>query len=124
MLIAWVEGGAPEGDPVYLPHRIPASAPNDVPLPRYSRTVAVSHEATLRQAGKLIAVRPKNLLDRESLEAWAVLPDGSVDRLIWLHDYRKVWTRDYVLREPLALPAGSRLRVESAPNASLALYFQ
>ena len=58
------------------------------------------------------------------LEAWAVRPDGEVDRLIWLNDYRKAWTRNYVLRDPELLPAGTRLRVKATEGASLTFFLK
>jgi hypothetical protein len=118
MLVAWVEGGAPEGDPAYLPNRIPLPEPSAV-LPRYSRAVAVDRELKLDRPVRIVAVRPKGLNDHAALEAWAVLPDGTIDRLIWLNDFRKVWTRNYIVRDPAILPAGTRLRVQATPAASL-----
>ena len=114
MLVAWVEGGAPEGDPVYLPHHIPEPQAENTPLPAHSRSLVVAGRLTLSAAGTLLAIRPAGIRDSGSLEAWAVLPDQSVRRLIWLHDYRKAWTRSYVLREPEKLPAGTALRAEGA----------
>jgi hypothetical protein len=124
MLVAWVEGGAPEGDPAYLPHRIPDAAGPAPASPDRARSVIVTKETTLSHAARLAALRPKDLADGGSLEAWAVKPDGSVERLIWLADYRKAWTRDYVLREQIALPAGTRLRVQTQQNASLLFRFE
>jgi hypothetical protein len=118
MLVAWVEGGAPEGDAQFLPNRIPAPEPAPA-LPRYSRSVAVEHELRLDRPSRIVAIRPKGLNDHAELEAWAVLPDGSVDHLIWLNDYHKVWTRNYVLRDPDLLPSGTRLRVEAKPAGAL-----
>ena len=123
MLVAWVEGGAPEGDPVYLQNRVPPPETSAV-LPRYSRAVAVEHEMKLAQAARVAAVRPKGLSDHGALEAWAVLPDGTIDRLIWLNDYRKAWTRDYVLRDPAPFPAGTILKVKTNQRAALTFFLR
>jgi len=116
MLVAWVEGGAPEGDPAYLPHRIPpplntpAGAKITGTTPA-GRQLTITKETTLPSPAKVLAIRPAGLADGGSLEAWAVLPDLTVKRLIWVRDYRKNWNRTYVLRTAEALPAGTRINV-------------
>ena len=55
-------------------------------------------------------------------EGPSVKPDGAVERLIAVQGFRKRWARDYVLREPLRLPAGTRLRV-AAKAGSAVLFF-
>jgi len=109
MLVAWVEGGAPEGDPAYLPHKFPTVAPEQAATPHYGKSVNVARSLTLDKPTTLVAIRPDG-----ASEAWAILPDGTVKRLIWLHDYRKAWARSYELREPENLPPGTQLRVEGA----------
>ena len=79
---------------------------------------------TLEAPAVIVALRPNNLKDRESLEAWATKPDGTIERLIWLRDYRTAWTRDYRLRTPLRLPRGTRIHVSSLGGASLLLLAQ
>jgi hypothetical protein len=43
----------------------------------------------------------------------ALRPDGTVEPMLWLNNYRAEWPTAYVLREPVALPAGTRLMVTS-----------
>ncbi|MDE3195589.1 MAG: cytochrome c [Acidobacteriota bacterium] len=112
MLVAWVEGGAPEGDPAYLPHRIPPAAGTKPAPPHASRPLTVTSELRLKRAGALIAIRPQGLAEGAALEAWAILPDQSVKRLLWLRDYKKAWDRPYVYRVPEPLPAGTTVKVE------------
>ncbi len=114
ILIAWVEGGAPEGDPVYLPNNRPSAASVRTTAPHHGNSLNVTSSLTLQKPATLFAIRPLNIGDGQSMEAWAVLPDQSVRRLIWLHDYRKTWIRTYELREPENLPAGTQLGVEGA----------
>ena len=116
MLVAWVEGGAPEGDPAFLPHRVPPPSKNSQSSKNAGhsgagRQFTVTQETTLPSPASLVAIRPSGLADGGSLEAWAVFPDSSVKRLIWIRDYRKNWNRTYVLRAAEALPAGTRIRV-------------
>jgi hypothetical protein len=112
--VAWVEGGAPEGDPAYLPHKIPTAAPEQAAPPHYGKSLNVARSMTLDKSATLVAIRPDG-----ASEAWAMLPDGTVKRLIWLHDYQKAWARTYQLREPEGLPAGTQLRVEGATASFL-----
>ncbi len=121
--VAWVEGGAPEGDPALLPSKLPA-----VPLAVASVTrgaaLEVTQEQTLQRPVVILALRPKDLRDRQSLEAWATRPDGSTERLIWLKDYRTAWARDYLLRSPVRLPRGTKIHVSAPAGASLTLLTQ
>jgi hypothetical protein len=52
LLVAWVEGGAPEGDPVYLPHRMPAivGESGKTSLPVHTRELKVATSAYLPSA--------------------------------------------------------------------------
>ena len=47
----------------------------------------------------------------KSLEVTAIRPDGSVEPMLWLKNYRADWPSPYVLKEPVTLPAGTRLVV-------------
>jgi hypothetical protein len=105
MIAGWVEGGAPEGDEIYLPaiHTIerPAPAPQPAGPPR-----RVTATATLPRAVTIAAIEPEG-----PLEALAVAPDGTVHPLIrWLGTKPRV----FWLRQPLRLPAHSRLVVDGA----------
>jgi hypothetical protein len=108
MLVSWVEGGAPEGDPAYLPHLIPAPEPK-APLPRLAKSIAVHDELLLKQPARVVGLRPAGLT-----EAWAVLPDGQIERLIWLNLYPKGVDHNYIPRDPPLLPAGTRLKVQGS----------
>ena len=54
------------------------------------------------------------------MEVTAYKPDGSVEHLIWLRNYREEWTRTYWFRDPLLLPAGTRIVVD-APTPGTAV---
>ena len=47
----------------------------------------------------------------KSLELTAILPDGQVEPMLWLKYFRPEWPSPYVLKEPITLPAGTRLIV-------------
>lgn len=100
-LAQWVEGGAPEGDPIYLPLRPPAS--NAEPYPAGVRVKQLPEKSKVL----LLGLRP--LASVADAKLTAHLPDGTIVPLIWLHQYRKEWNRTFLYREPLKLPAGTRI---------------
>ena len=92
MLVAWVEGGAPEGNPDGLPLLPPESvAYAETPGP--GRRIAQS--TTLATGFTLRAIRP-----RGAVELSAILPDRSVRHLLWIPDFHAEWKRTYTLRSP------------------------
>jgi hypothetical protein len=121
-IVGWVEGGAPEGDTAYLPARPefqPAKrARAEIAGPRLM--VESSTPTTLRQAVTAVAVTPRDLANGASMELTAQKPDGSIEHLIWLRNYREDWTRTYWFRDPVRLPAGTRLVVDAtAPSGAV-----
>ncbi|MEX2299448.1 MAG: cytochrome c [Bryobacterales bacterium] len=105
---SWVEGGAPEGSDVFLPpahdERPSVDAAKPATTPRN-----VSGTLTLERDTVAVGIEPANIPEGGSLQAAAFRPDGSVEPLIWLRDYRTEWQRVYWFREPLQLPKGTRI---------------
>ena len=101
----WVEGGAPEGDPVYLP-----------PAPQFEKQPARPTPAGLLVNSTLLLTKPLRLgalrpvADVAYAEAVAEMPDGRVLPLIALRNYKKKWRRTFEFVEPVDLPAGTRIR--------------
>lgn len=121
-IVGWVEGGAPEGEAAYLPEK-PEFQPvkhaqAEMPAPRL--IIERAAPAILRDAVTAVAVTPRELADGASMELTAYKPDGSVEHLIWLRNYREEWTRTYWFRDPVRLPAGTRLVVDAtAPGGAV-----
>jgi hypothetical protein len=100
-VVAWVEGGAPEGDPIYLPAM---RVPSEDTAARLGRKVKISSEPlTLQRDSVFSAIRPD-----APLEATALLPGGRVEHLIWLKNYSGA---TYVFRDAVRLPKGTVVRV-------------
>lgn len=122
MIVNWVEGGAPKGKDMYLP-AAPAfrgavkAASRELP----GIEVASAAPVTLKAAAAAVAVAPRDLAGGASMEVIAYLPDGGVQHLIWLKDYREEWKRTYYFREPLRLPKGTRIVVESQGPAGVTI---
>ena len=117
-VVGWVEGGAPEGDAVYLPR--PRDA-EKAPGHKMLAPIRVTGSVTLQRNAACTAIRPDS-----PLEATALLPSGRVEHLIWLRDYHAL---TYVYREPVLLPKGTVVRLtrgsallDFAPPSSVALH--
>ncbi|MEO8680741.1 MAG: hypothetical protein ABI665_16945 [Vicinamibacterales bacterium] len=68
-------------------------------------------EITLKAATTTAALWPMLGAGGKSLELTAILPDGEVEPMLWLKYFRPDWPSPYVLKEPITLPAGTRLIV-------------
>jgi hypothetical protein len=123
----WVEGGAPEGNPKYLPSLTGMNAPKiekwtDPESPAGSAAIDAASGAKLDAAARVLAVRPTTLKDTASLQVIAVRPDGTVEPLLWLYKYKAAYKRTYYYRSPVALPAGTRIEM-SPPGAGAVTLF-
>lgn len=101
----WVEGGAPEGDPVYMP---PIPSFDKMPNAAKASGPVVKSELRVSKPFHLRALRPLDTV--QYAEVTAELPDGRVLPLIALRNYRKEWHRIFELVEPVVLPQGTRVR--------------
>jgi hypothetical protein len=123
MIVNWVEGGAPEGDPAYLPVKpaVPLKKENAqkrISVPQ--RVIQGGSELILRERVTAAAVTPRDLSNNGSMEVTAYKPDGGVEHLIWLRNYRESWTRTYWFRKAIHLPAGTRVAVYAiTPSAAV-----
>jgi len=126
MIVSWAEGGAPEGDPTYLPkpnfESLKKNPPPGVSLVR-TLVMRSAKPLTLAQTASAAAVQPRDLPDGASVDITAYLPDGGVEHLIWLRDYHQQWTRTYWFRDPVFLPKGTRIAIDSVAPASAVISF-
>jgi hypothetical protein len=119
MIVGWVEGGAPEGDPAYLPP-LPKVEPQRSEGPARSAGLEIVNAEPKTLRGSIIAlgITPRDVPNGASMEVTACKPDGSVEHLIWLRNYREEWTRTYWFRDPLPLPEGTHITVFSTGSAT------
>ena len=59
----------------------------------------------------LFAVTPHMHLLGKEMKVWATFPDGSEKPLVWIKDWDFNWQATYTLKEPMALPAGSKVHM-------------
>lgn len=111
LIVDWEEGGAPEGEDKDLP-----AQPKFGPFPGVEKTshpapqIVVSGDWQVRSAFTLDGLLPKEVPEGASFQVTAELPDGSIQPLLWLQNYKKQFAHAFLLRRPLALPAGSTIR--------------
>ncbi|MBC7925138.1 MAG: cytochrome c [Bryobacteraceae bacterium] len=97
----WVEGGAPEGDPKYLPDVPPVrSAPTILKGRRLGLTV-------LKTPAAIAGLKPLQSVDNAKI--FARLPDGSIQPLIWLKNYNAKYPQTFLFSSDARLPAGTRI---------------
>jgi hypothetical protein len=108
LIVDWEEGGAPEGEEKDLPGPPKPSPPAELPHP--AKAVAVSGDLKLASPIKLDGLWPKTVEDGASFQITAELPDGSIEPLLWLENYKKGYDHPFLLRRPLNLPAGTLIR--------------
>jgi hypothetical protein len=101
---------------LYFLEKAPAQSPTTIDIAPPSVNVAagkngerIRAEATIKTASTISAMWPRLGPGARSLEVSAIRPDGSVEPMLWVNNYRAQWPAPYILKEPLTLPAGTRL---------------
>jgi len=69
----------------------------------------VRAETTIKSATNAAILWPRLGAGARTFEVTAIRPDGTVEPMLWLNNYRAEWPTPYVLKEPVVLPAGTRL---------------
>lgn len=133
LIADWVEGGSPEGDdPKLLPKMpefdTPAAAPNVTAkaagsgdLGNSAPQLVADGSLTLKAPVTLIGARPGTMAEGASIQAVIQEPDGSVQPLIWIYDYKPKFDRAYYFDKPITLPAGAKIDIYPANGGTLAL---
>lgn len=117
LIVSWVGGGVPEGDAKDLP-----AAPNlDQPAPALPLhdAIAVSGEFELRQPFTADGLLPKSVPEDAAFQVTAELPDGSIEPLLWFEDYHAKFAHPFLYRNPIELPAGTK--IHGVPQGSTVL---
>ena len=66
-------------------------------------------ESVLKNATTIAAMWPRLGPGARSIEVTAIRPDGSVEPMLWVNTFRAEWPTPYIMKEPMTLPAGTRL---------------
>jgi len=105
---SWADGGVPEGEPAELPKSLSWDAVPKFEPPHGALKISgdqkLSHDLTLD------GLYPQNVPEKASAQVTAELPDGTVEPLVWLKDYKAKYAHAFFLRTPIDLPAGTFIR--------------
>lgn len=115
----WVEGGAPEGNPLYMPAAPDFSADPDENHDG-ERRLAVSGTKVMKHAVEAVGIEANLVPAAGVLQVVAQRPDGGIEPLIWIEKFNPDYKKTYYFREPLRFPAGTRIQI-SPRQGSVAL---
>jgi hypothetical protein len=111
LIVSWADGGVPEGEEKDIP---PPPKPDAAPKPEAEApaapppgSISVSGDFTVKNAFILDGLWPQRVPGRASFQVTALLPDGSLEPLLWIQEYKPEWGHPFLLRTPLELPKGS-----------------
>ena len=114
----WVQDDTPKGN---NPRMLP-------PVPKFGAAAAVTAPANAVRVGDTFTLKEAMLLDgllperaEDSMQIVAVRPEGTVEPLLWLYGYSDKYRHAFMLRKPLALPAGTIIRGVKPPASLLLL---
>ncbi len=117
LIVAWVDGGAPQGTSA-------SNAPisSDTPRSRLpdGRRLTLPCGTTPLPRGALLAVQP-TLEKDQSIGIAVKLPDGRREIIAWIRGYDPRFPTTYWLRTPLTLPAGSVLMSDAQEACAMTL---
>jgi len=66
-------------------------------------------ETAIKNATTIAAIFPRLGAGARSVEVTAIKPDGVVEPMLWVNAYRPDWPTSYIMKDPVSLPAGSRV---------------
>lgn len=114
LIAEWVEGGAPEGDPNFLPATPATASPSRKST---GRPLPVHGSLTLNAPITLEGIRP--VAAASNAQITARRPDGSIEPLLWLYNYKPEWKRAFAYRTPLLLPKGTVIEMTAPVDIEL-----
>jgi hypothetical protein len=82
--------------------------------------VAATASVRLPAAAAVWAIVPSADAATSSLELTARRPDGSIQVLMWIPEFRREWPQAFVLEDAAALPAGTTVTLAAEPRSSTA----
>jgi hypothetical protein len=118
----WVEGGAPEGEPKFLPPTPKPVEWLDPVTPVGSAELDVAANTKLHAAARVLAIRAKNLKKGDSVQVIAMRPDGTSAPLLWIYQFNPDFARTYYYKKHVDLPAGTEILMSPENAGTFALF--
>ena len=117
-IVSWADGGDPVGEPKDLPE--PPKSLEPEKFHHSKGELSATGDFALPRAFRLDGLWPENLPEKGRFKIRAELPDGTVELLVWLEDYKTKFGHPFLFRTPLNLPAHTVIR-GIPPGAKIAL---
>jgi hypothetical protein len=124
IITSWTEGGAPEGDPKDLPvppkpeeaRKESGWTENDLLYKHPAGEILISGDLALTRPFRLDGIWPQEIAKDADFQIVAELPDGTIEPLVWLMNYKMEFGHPFLLRTPLDLP--TRTIIRGVPSGS------
>ena len=119
LIADWIDADARKGNnPAQLPPTPKFSKPVAFAKPKNS--IAVSGDLILDRPFILDGLYPDKVPHATDIRIVAEFPDSHVEPLLWLYEYKDSYRHPFLLRNPMELPAGTKLKgVPSGAQFSL-----
>jgi len=109
LIANWVDGGMSKGNnPNVLPKE--PKFEKTSPFKKPKDGIVVTGEYTLERPLILDGLLPQKVPTDASLEIVAVRPDGGVQPMVWLHEYKDSYQHPFLFLKPIELPTGAVIR--------------
>lgn len=119
LLVDWIQNDAPRGN---NRQALPATPQFSAP-PVYTPPpdlIEIRGSLTVKQPLMVDGLLPQKVGPDQSMRITAMLPNGSVQPLLWLHAYDDRFRHPFLFRKAMLLPAGTVIR-GVAPEAVIEL---
>lgn len=107
LITDWVEGGVPEGDPKDTPEK--PKFQKQASFKARKNQIVLNGNLTLIREFKLDGILPQEVPAGVLVRIVAELPDGRIEPLLWLYEYKEQHKHPFFFRKPLTLPRGTRI---------------
>lgn len=118
----WVEGGAPEGNPKFLPTDRKFGDWKAPEKPAGAAAVVIQNSTKLDANERVLGIRPKEVKKGETVQIIAARPDGTITPLLWIYQYNPDYTRTYYYTSAVNLPAGTQIEMSPSDGGTFDLF--
>ena len=110
LITKWVDGGIRRGNnPRQLP-AVPKFDTSDTQMLVDEHAITVRGPLVMSQPIVLRGLQPMRVSPDQSIRIMAQLPGGAIEPLVWLHQYETRYGHPFLFRDPLHLPAGTKIQ--------------
>jgi hypothetical protein len=89
-----------------------------IDIPAGDKAYKATAVSPITQDVTLYSAMPHMHLLGHAMKSWVEFPDGSTKPLVWVDDWDFNWQLAYVLKEPMHVPKGSKIKVEAVYDNS------